>query len=93
MAIWQALVDEPRPTIDKHFDGIMAELLREMGGRLWRSRQSCCAGLADLLQGRRWEQVGPHFTQVGFLPVINCHQLPGRSYLALTNAYSSTMFP
>lgn len=60
IAIWHQLVDDPRATIDAHFDAIAKELLREMGGRLWRSRQTSAAGLADLLQGRRWDQLGPH---------------------------------
>lgn len=48
----------PAPAVDEHFDAIMAELLKEIGGRLWRSRQASCLALADLLVGRRWAQVG-----------------------------------
>ena len=52
--IWRSLVDDPKKTVDAHFGAIMSELLREMGGRLWRNRQAACAALSDLLQGRRW---------------------------------------
>ncbi len=44
--------------VDEHFDAIVAELLREIGGRLWRSRQASCLALADLLVGRRWAGQG-----------------------------------
>ncbi len=56
-------------TVDEHFDAVMADLLKEIGGRLWRSRQASAAALADLLQGRRWTQLAPHFTQVGSVTV------------------------
>lgn len=48
--IWRSLVDDPRKAVDEHFGAIMAELLREMGGRLWRNRQAAASGLADLMQ-------------------------------------------
>lgn len=48
--IWRALVPEPRRALEAHFGAVAAELLREMGGRLWRSREAACAALADLLQ-------------------------------------------
>ena len=61
--IWRSLVDDPKKTVDAHFGAIMSELLREMGGRLWRNRQAACAALSDLLQGRRW--VGVCFRDPG----------------------------
>jgi proteasome component ECM29 len=51
--IWRALVPEPKKALEAHFGAVAAELLREMGGRLWRSREAACAALADLLQARR----------------------------------------
>ena len=48
--IWAALVPEPRAALDAHFGAIADELLREMGGRMWRNREAACLGLADLLQ-------------------------------------------
>ena len=50
--IWRVLVDEPRKTVDQHFDAILRELLREMGGKLWRNRESAALAIADLLQVR-----------------------------------------
>jgi hypothetical protein len=50
--IWAALVPEPRAALDAHFGAIADELLREMGGRMWRNREAACLGLADLLQVR-----------------------------------------
>ena len=52
--IWRSLIDDPKKALDTHFGAVARELLREMGGRLWRNRQAACAALADLLQGRRW---------------------------------------
>ncbi len=51
--IWRALVDDPRQAVEAHFGAIMLELLKEMGGRLWRNRQAACTAMLDLLQGRR----------------------------------------
>lgn len=48
--IWHALVSDPKKTVDAHFEPICNELLKEMGGRLWRNREASCNGMADLLQ-------------------------------------------
>ncbi|GLI60137.1 hypothetical protein VaNZ11_002209, partial [Volvox africanus] len=64
VAIWRSLVDDPRVTLDKHFAAIMTDLLREMGGRLWRNRQAACSALGDLLQGRRWQELSPYLSQI-----------------------------
>ncbi|GIL84022.1 hypothetical protein Vretifemale_12732, partial [Volvox reticuliferus] len=64
VAIWRSLVDDPRVTLDKHFAAIMTDLLREMGGRLWRNRQAACSALGDLLQGRRWPELSPYLSQI-----------------------------
>lgn len=37
-------------TVDENFDVIMKELLKEMGSRLWRNRESGCKAVSDLLQ-------------------------------------------
>ncbi len=63
-------------SVDEHFDPIMAELLKEIGGRLWRSRQASCLALADLLVGRRWAQVGRQCVTAG----INCRMAAHGSY-------------
>lgn len=51
-AIWRALVPEPRVAVEAHWDAIAAELLGELGSRLWRNREAAALGLADLLQAR-----------------------------------------
>ncbi len=51
-AIWRALVAEPRAAVEAQWGAIADELLREVGGRLWRNREAACLGLADLLQAR-----------------------------------------
>ncbi|MEW5319235.1 MAG: hypothetical protein WDW38_010400 [Sanguina aurantia] len=63
-AIWRSLVDDPKAAVEAHFGPIIAELLREMGGRQWRNRQAACGALADLVQGRRWAELCPHFGEV-----------------------------
>lgn len=50
--IWTALVHEPTATIDQHFDDIMGDLLKNILGKEWRTRQACCAAIADLVQSR-----------------------------------------
>jgi proteasome component ECM29 len=60
-AIWAALVADPRAALDEHFDAIVAELLRDLGGRLWRAREAAAGALADALTGRRWAQLQRHF--------------------------------
>lgn len=48
--IWRALVADPKKAVDENFKGILAELLTEMGARLWRSRESAALALSELLQ-------------------------------------------
>ena len=63
-AIWRALVAEPRAAVEENWDAIAGELLKEIGGRLWRNREAACLGLADLLQARdsRGSAAGPLFS-------------------------------
>lgn len=62
--IWKSLVADPKRTIDEHFDAIMDDLLLQCGSRLWRSRESSCLALADIIQGRRFEQIGTHLKRL-----------------------------
>lgn len=62
--IWRLLVSEPRRAVDEHFRPILAELLREMGGRLWRNREAAALATADLLQGRRWAEVKDSLAEI-----------------------------
>ncbi|KAF5832303.1 proteasome stabiliser-domain-containing protein [Dunaliella salina] len=60
--IWKALVDDPKAALDAALPTLMHDLTQELGGRLWRNRQAAAAALADLLQGRRWNELAPHIT-------------------------------
>lgn len=62
--IWRMLVKDPRSAVDQHFSTILRELLKEMGGRLWRNREAASLALADLLQGRRWQDVRQWLEQI-----------------------------
>ena len=46
--------------IRSNLSAIVTELLRALGDRKWRDRQSACAGLSDVLRGRGWDEIGPH---------------------------------
>lgn len=48
--IWRMLVKDSRTAVDDNFKSILKELLKEMGGRLWRNREAASLALADLLQ-------------------------------------------
>lgn len=55
--IWKSLVSEPKRTIDEHLELIFEDLLLQSGSRLWRSREASCLALADIIQGRKFDQV------------------------------------
>lgn len=55
--IWKSLVEDSKKTIDEYFDVIIDDLLIQSGSRLWRSREASCLALADIIQGRRFDQV------------------------------------
>lgn len=55
--IWKSLVADPKRTIDQHLDLIVDDLIIQCGSRLWRSREASCLALADIIQGRKFEQV------------------------------------
>lgn len=59
--IWTALLDDPGPVVDEHFDAIMTTLLKDTGNGQWRVRESASLALGDILQGRKWDQLKPHF--------------------------------
>ncbi len=77
-AIWRALVPEPRAAVEAQWGAIADELLKEVGGRLWRNREAACLGLADLLQARITAPVlspeslsGVYLARNGFLRPLN----------------------
>eukprot|EP00117_Sycon_ciliatum_P001303 scpid5969/ scgid7016/ Proteasome-associated protein ECM29 homolog len=48
--IWKALVTEPLKMIAKHFAAILAEIIGGLTHVQWRTRQSSCLALSDLLR-------------------------------------------
>jgi len=55
--VWKSLVTNPKEAIDKYFDVIIVELISSLGDRMWRTRESSCLALADLLHGRKIGQL------------------------------------
>ncbi|WCJ20554.1 Proteasome adapter and scaffold protein ECM29 [Euphorbia peplus] len=62
--IWKSLVAEPTKTIDQYLDAIIDDLIIQCGSRLWRSREASCLAIADIIQGRKFEQVGKHLKKI-----------------------------
>lgn len=62
--IWRSLVKDPVKSVNEFFAEIMSDILKGMGDRMWRTRESCCAALADLLHGRQLEQLQPFMTEL-----------------------------
>ncbi|CAB4480178.1 ARM repeat-containing protein [Rhizophagus irregularis] len=59
-SIWRTLVKDPKNAIDEYFDVIVKDLLKGLGDRLWRTRESSANALTDLLQGRQIQQLEPY---------------------------------
>lgn len=59
--IWKALIQDPKKAVDEHLNHILDDLLVQCGSRLWRSREASCLALADIIQGRKFDQVGSSF--------------------------------
>ncbi|CAD6343742.1 unnamed protein product [Miscanthus lutarioriparius] len=55
---------DPKKAIDEHYDAIVEDLLVQSGSRLWRSREASCLALADIIQGRRYNQVCKHLRKI-----------------------------
>lgn len=62
--IWKSLVADSKKTIDEHLDFIIEDLLSQCGSRLWRSREASCLALADIVQGRKYNQVGKYLKKI-----------------------------
>lgn len=82
--IWKALVKEPTVIVDKHFDSIMEDLLKNIVGREWRVRQASCAAVADLVHGRPLEKYEKYLNRIWTLTYkvsLPSSYAPGGSYL------------
>ncbi|KAL6070848.1 proteasome component M29, variant 2 [Balamuthia mandrillaris] len=58
-AILDSLADS-RKAVETYFDAIMKELLESIVSNIWRTREAACHALTDILQARKWDQVGPY---------------------------------
>ncbi|RIB22041.1 proteasome stabiliser-domain-containing protein [Gigaspora rosea] len=59
-SIWKALVKEPKKAVEEYFDVIVKDLLKALGDRLWRTRESSANALADILQGQSIQALEPY---------------------------------
>ena len=62
--IWSALVKDSSATINLYFDDILADLLKSILGKEWRTRQASCAAIADLIQGREFDKYEKHLHDI-----------------------------
>ncbi|KAI8892685.1 proteasome stabiliser-domain-containing protein [Globomyces pollinis-pini] len=58
--IWNSLVKDSAKTVESLFKEIITEVLKSLGDRSWRTRESSCSALSDLLHGRQIEQLEPY---------------------------------
>ena len=91
--IWRALIDDPKKTVDAHFDAIMSELIKEMGGKLWRSRQAACSALSDLIQGTSRLISPPHPCPPLTPALLSSHPCPPLTPALLSPLPSSHPIP
>jgi len=62
--IWSALVKDSSSTINLYFEEILADLLKSILGKEWRTRQASCAAIADLVQGREFDKYEKHLQEI-----------------------------
>ncbi|MCJ1309149.1 proteasome component M29 [Agyrium rufum] len=70
--IWNALVKDTSATIELYFDVILKDLLKNVLGKEWRTRQSCCAAIADLVQGRPLQKYEGYLAEIWTLTFKVC---------------------
>lgn len=73
--IWKALVKEPAMIVEKHFNSILEDLLKNIVGREWRARQASCAAIADLVQGKPLEKYEQYLHEIWSLTYKVSHFL------------------
>ncbi|KAI1007957.1 Proteasome component [Podosphaera aphanis] len=62
--IWKALVKDSTVIINLYFTEIITDLLKNILGKEWRTRQASCAALADLVQGREFEKYENYLDEI-----------------------------
>ncbi|GAB6029010.1 hypothetical protein CHUAL_004798 [Chamberlinius hualienensis] len=55
--IWHAIVTDPQKMVDQYIKEILADLKVNLTSGLWRTRESSCLAVADLLRGRQLDNV------------------------------------
>lgn len=63
-SIWKALIPNSKEVATTYFDLILQESLTGLGDRQWRTRESSCKALADLLAGQKLEIIEKDFETV-----------------------------
>lgn len=58
------VIPQRTAALTHNFPAVMRELLESLAARPWRARQAACLAMADLLPGRRWPLLAPHFGRV-----------------------------
>jgi proteasome component ECM29 len=59
--LWALLVDDPAAALEAHFDAVAAGVAADFGARAWRAREGAAAAAAELVRGRAWAQLAPHW--------------------------------
>lgn len=62
--IWNSLVKDSSATVNEHFDDILADLLKSIVGKEWRTREASCDAIADLIQGREFDKYEKHLHDI-----------------------------
>ena len=62
--IWNALVKDSAATIVANFDIMLQDLLRNILGKEWRTRQASCAAIANLLQGQTFGKYEKYLSEI-----------------------------
>ncbi|KAJ3286443.1 hypothetical protein HDU79_006472 [Rhizoclosmatium sp. JEL0117] len=62
-SIWRSLVKDPKKAVDENFDLIIKDLLKGLGDRQWRTRESSCLALSDIMHGRQLAQIKPYLQE------------------------------
>ena len=58
------MVPDPDKAKEEYLPHIFKELIPGVGSRLWRVREASCLALADLMIGRRFQQVEDNLVEV-----------------------------
>ena len=63
-SIWRSLVRDSKKSVDLYYHTIMADLVKGLGDRMWRTRESSCNAIHDLISGRSIGELEPYLEQL-----------------------------